>query len=94
VLNEAPSSGSGFCPESPMPIRPYLDGQRFDPETIRVLGLAFEMARVALRFADRGELENEVLARKIIDLAKAGECDPERLCDGVVQQFRPRVPDA
>ena len=48
MLNEAPSSGSGFCPESPMPIRPYLDGQRFDPETIRVLGLAFEMARVAV----------------------------------------------
>ena len=25
-----------------MPIRPYLDGHKFDPETIRVMGLAFE----------------------------------------------------
>ena len=28
-----------------MPIRPYLDGHRFDDETIRVMGIAFEMAR-------------------------------------------------
>jgi hypothetical protein len=27
-----------------MPIRPYLDGQKFDPEAIRIMGLAFEMA--------------------------------------------------
>ena len=59
-----------------MPIRPYLKGQKFDPETIRVMGLAFEMALVALRLADRGDLANEILAHKIIELAKAGECDP------------------
>ena len=40
------------------------------------MGLAFEMALVALRLADRGDLANEVLARKIMDLAKAGERDP------------------
>jgi hypothetical protein len=71
-----------------MPIRPHLDGQRFDPETIRVMGLAYEMALIALRLGDRGDLANEVLAHKIMDLAKAGERDPERLCDGVLQEFR------
>jgi hypothetical protein len=30
-----------------MPISPYLDGERFDSETKRVLGLAFELVRVA-----------------------------------------------
>jgi len=29
-----------------------------------------------------------VLAHKIMDLAKAGERDPERLCDGVLKEFR------
>jgi len=31
-----------------MPIRQFLDGQRFDPDTILMMGVAFEMAR-ALR---------------------------------------------
>lgn len=75
-----------------MPIRPHLNGQKFDPETIRVMGLAYEMARVALQLSDRGDLANEVLARKIIDLAKAGERDPERLCDGVIKEFRAAPP--
>jgi hypothetical protein len=45
------------------------------------MGLAFEMALVALRLADRGDPANEVVAHKVIDLAKAGERDPERLCE-------------
>jgi hypothetical protein len=75
-----------------MAIRLHLDGEKFDPETIRVMGLAFEMALVALPLADRGDLANDVLARKIMDLAKAGERDPERLCEGVLHEFRSPPP--
>jgi hypothetical protein len=64
-------AGSEFCREFPMPFRPHLDGQKFDPETIRVMGIAFEMALVALRLVDRGDLANEILAHKIIELAKS-----------------------
>ena len=60
-----------------MPITPFLDDTKFDPETKRVLGLAFEMARVALRLADRGDLANEIIAKRIIELAKAGERNPD-----------------
>jgi hypothetical protein len=88
MYNEFRCQTQLFPTDTPMPIRPHLDGQRFDSETIRVMGLAFEMALVALRLADRGDLANEVLARKIMDLAKAGERDPERLCDGVLLEFR------
>jgi hypothetical protein len=77
-----------------VPIRPHLKGQRFDAETIRVMGLAFEMALIALRLADRGDLANEILAQKIMALAKAGERDPERLCDGVLIEFRRPPPQA
>jgi hypothetical protein len=35
-----------------MPITAYLDGLRFDPETTRLMGVAFEMALVALRHTD------------------------------------------
>ena len=75
-----------------MPIRPHLDGHKFDAETIRVMGIAFEMALVALRLADRGDLAKEILADKIIELAKAGERDPERLCEGIMKEFRAARP--
>jgi hypothetical protein len=45
------------------------------------MGLAYEMALIALRLGDRGDLANEVIAHKIIVLAKGGERDPERLCE-------------
>ena len=35
-----------------MPIRPYLEGHRFDPETVRLMGIAFEMALVILQRSD------------------------------------------
>ena len=68
-----------------MSITPFLDGHKFDPETKRVMGVAFEMARVALRLADRGDLANEIIANRIIDLAKAGERDANVLCEGALK---------
>ena len=35
-----------------MPITPYLNGERFDPESKRVLGVAFEMVCIALQTGD------------------------------------------
>jgi hypothetical protein len=70
-----------------MPLRSRLNGQRFDPETLRVMGLAYESARIALHLADRADIANDVIAHKIIQLAKGGERDPERMCDAVLQQW-------
>jgi hypothetical protein len=64
-----------------MPITIYLEGQKFDPETKRVMGIAFEMTRAALRVSNEDDLAPETIAKIIIELAKAGERDPERLCD-------------
>ena len=73
-----------------MPIRAYLDGHRFDPETTRFMGIAFEMALVALQRTD-GIVNptHDAVAKKIIELAKAGERDPEHLCDAALQALRP-----
>jgi hypothetical protein len=87
-----PSLAAGSAETRSMPIRPHLDGHKFDPETIRVMGLAFEMALAALRLINRGDPANEVIAQKIITLAKAGERDPERLCEGVLKDFRKPPP--
>ena len=75
-----------------MPITPFLDDTKFDPEAKRVLSVAFEMARVALRLADRGDLGNEIIAKRIIELAKAGERNPDLLCEGVLKEFGERPP--
>jgi hypothetical protein len=55
--------------------------------------LAFEMALTGLRLTDRSDLANELVAQKIIALAKAGELDPERLCDGALLEFRTPTPN-
>ena len=76
-----------------MPIRHYLQGHRFDAETARVLGVAFEMALVALQHADGlADPTRDAVAQKIIELAKAGERNPERLCDEALKATRPMAP--
>ena len=52
------------------------------------MGLAFEMARLALALEDRGDLANEVIANKIIELARTCELNADVLCDAVVKEFR------
>jgi hypothetical protein len=73
-----------------MPIRRYLDDHRFDEETVRLMGIAFEMALGSL-YATPGHADpvREAVARMIIELVKAGERDPERLCEGVSKALRP-----
>ena len=71
-----------------MPITPFLDGLKFDPEAKRVMGVAFEMARIALRLADQGDVASEIMAKRIIELAEAGERNPDLLCERALQSLR------
>jgi hypothetical protein len=71
-----------------MPIRQYINGARFDFETIRVLGVALEMARCALRAEERGDGNDEIIAKHIIELAQAGERNADRLCDYALSKLR------
>jgi len=78
---ESHGRGSAFD----MPIREYLDGERFDPETTRLLGISFEFAIQALHNWGVVDPPREAIARAIIGFARAGERDPERLCDLAVE---------
>jgi hypothetical protein len=71
-----------------MPITIYLDGYKPDPETKRVMGVAFEAARIALRLADRGDAFAPIVAKKIIELAKEGERNPDLLCERALKDLR------
>src|SRR5689334_15704715 len=71
-----------------MPISPYLKGHRFDQETRRVLGLAFEMVCITLRVEDCDDGVKQAIATKIIDLVKTGQHSPDLLCEQVLKDIR------
>ena len=69
-----------------MAIASYLDGFDADPETKRVLHVALEMTRAALGLAD--DFANGIIAKRIIELAEAGERNPVLLCEGALKKLR------
>ena len=71
-----------------MPIRPFLNGEQFDQETSRILGVAFEQVCVALRIGDCDDHVKQAIANKIIALAKTGERNPELLCECALKYIR------
>src|SRR5262249_9985906 len=73
--------GTGFC----MLITPYLDGFNVDPETKQVLDAALEMTRESLGLTD--DFANGIIAKRVIELAKAGERNPDRLCEGAIEKL-------
>ena len=69
-----------------MPITPYLGDFDVDPETKRVLSVALEMTRLSLGLAD--DFANGIIAKQIVELAKAGERNPDLLSEGAVGKLR------
>jgi hypothetical protein len=64
-----------------VPIRPFLPATpSFDPEDIAKMSAAFEAALGQLGLVDRSDPATMAVAKLIIEFAKAGERDPERLC--------------
>jgi hypothetical protein len=71
-----------------MLITKFLDDFKFDPEARRVTSVAFEMTCAALKYTSRPDVAHEAVAKKIIELAKNGVRDPDRLCERVLDDLR------
>jgi len=56
----------------------------FDPEEVQILCDAYEKARRSLHDTGQPDLVTEIIAQKIISLARTGERDPEKLCEGAL----------
>ena len=69
-----------------MSITPFLDEFDADPETKRVLAVALEMTRVSLGLTD--DLADGIIAKQIVELARAGERHPEVLREAVLKTLR------
>jgi hypothetical protein len=70
-----------------MPIRPFLGDQKFDPETTRIMGTALEMARASVKRDWGGIYASHIMAKRIIELAKDGERNPDVLCEQALSYF-------
>jgi hypothetical protein len=70
-----------------MPIIPFLNGERPDPETKRVLGIAFEMTCIALRAENSDDFVKQAIATKVINLARGGERNPDILCEQALKDI-------
>jgi hypothetical protein len=71
-----------------MPITPFLNGEQFDLETTRVLGVSLEMVCIALRTGDCDDRVKQEIAAKLIALVKAGERNPDILCEEALKDIR------
>jgi hypothetical protein len=73
---------------STLPITPFLQDHAFEPDVTRAMGIAFEDACRLLRLPDAADPAAEIIATKIIELAKTGEHDAGRLCNAAVMAFQ------
>jgi hypothetical protein len=71
-----------------MPIYELLKTQgSFEPEEVAMLGSVFEEVLQTLGLVDRQDLATEMVAKKLIELAKAGVRDRDRLKALTLQAF-------
>jgi hypothetical protein len=68
-------------------IHPLFLTAAFDVEVTHVMGDAFDHACRALRDQGQPPIVREVIAQRIIALAKAGEHDPNRLCERALNEL-------
>src|SRR6516165_5507129 len=76
-----------FSDSQRMPIILLEIKTAFGPEDTAAMTAAFEEALKRLNIADREAPIAISVAKKIVRLAKKGECNPTRLTEGVVSSF-------
>ena len=59
-----------------MSITQFLDNAKFDPETNRVMAVAFDMACAALQLGDQSNLINERITKRIVEHATPANLIP------------------
>ena len=75
-----------------MSIVPLFGLEAFGPDDIKAMSIALDGVCKILDLTDDKQEQREVLARRIIALARRGEHDPAGLRDGVLRELAGRVP--
>ena len=72
-----------------MPIRAFLAGKSFDPETLAILNEAFQGACADLGVPDKAPHSREHVAKTVMKLAD-GQRDPRLIREAVVKILKER----
>lgn len=75
-----------------VPIYRLLQEAAFDADAVEVMGAAYEAALQLVMLRDRQDPLTELIASKIIELYRAGERDPPRLCAQALQELGVPIP--
>jgi hypothetical protein len=70
-----------------MPNKIPLTDWSFRPELIEAMQTAYRMACDAPQLRYTADERTTMIAEKIIELAQAGEIDPDRLCSGALRRL-------
>lgn len=70
-----------------MPIYRLLQEASFGEDAIRCMTAAYESALELVTLRDRQDPLTELIASKIIEVYRAGERDPQRLCLRALQEL-------
>lgn len=73
-----------------VPIRPFLAGRAFEPETINEMGIAFERACATMGLRDTDDQVTQLVAQKIIQLVERGVVGADRLSSLAIQELTGR----
>ena len=68
-----------------MAIYRLLRRRVFEPEDLRLLGIVYEDVLKALGLVNRKDPATELIAKRLVELAQAGERDPQCLKDLTIE---------
>jgi hypothetical protein len=71
-----------------MPLTPYLKGTAFEPKAIEAMTAAFEAICKSFQLLNRDDPITQIAARKVIEIARTGEHDPQRIHDLVLLELK------
>jgi hypothetical protein len=74
-----------------LPIRPFLEGEVFDPDLIEVMSRALVAACQALRLRVMHDAATRLLAMRIIEQAREGVHDTDLLKAAALKGFGPMI---
>lgn len=77
-----------------MPFDSILPGSEFSPTDVNNMAVAYEAALTLLKINNHeADPLCELLARKVIDIARKGERDPAHICALALSELNVEVPD-
>jgi hypothetical protein len=76
-----------------MVISKMLEEAVFPPEDVAGMTTAYDAALQLLQLTDRADPVTEIVAKKIIEIARSGERDPPKICARAIKELGIPLPE-